>query len=59
MARRNKEWFIIEDKISFSSEFMRWFAEDILKVFKIAKKVEESDSGSDCEAKRLKYTISS
>lgn len=31
---RYKEWYIIEDKISFCPKFIKWFVKDIEKTFK-------------------------
>jgi len=41
-ARSNKEWYIIEDKISYSLEFIKWFIKDLNK--KYIKRESDSES---------------
>lgn len=32
-ARSNKEWYVIEDKICYSTQFIKWFIKDLNKKY--------------------------
>jgi hypothetical protein len=56
LRRRNKEWYVIEDKISFSQRFVSWFADDIRR--KWSKEEVEESEGSDQEEGLSTFGIS-
>jgi hypothetical protein len=33
VTRKNKEWYVIEDKICYSLEFIKWFVRDLSKKY--------------------------